>query len=283
MNRKVFVVLIALVLLLLPVAAYAATATYSSTLVFDDFDTLVPRPDAGSYWYVINWGDFGPTLGYYGDSSSVTPESEGGVTFARLSQHPDASPGNYANAELAERYFLEDPPQDGNWAPAPGHPVVYEVRARWSDDYTTTGGTAVGTSGFWLWNSPVTPIGLIPTKSFGFMWSQPGTAYNLGGLTAVIIRGPQRPVPVFSQSISGVDMTDWNTYKVVWSSSPGPNETLTFYINDVEVASHVTTPLGNLSVEIWNDNQLSNATTTTFQNPPSTQSIEIDYVLVEKQ
>jgi hypothetical protein len=278
---RFFAGLFVLVSLLIPVAVHAATSIFTETLVYDDFDTVESRPAEGAYWYLINWTDFGPVLGNYGDSTSLTAEAEDGVTYASLANHPDATPGNYASAELAERYFLADPPEEANWSPTPGHPIVYEVRARWSEVYVN--GSAVGTSGFWLWNSPVTPFELLPTKSFGFIWSQEGTAFNMSGLNATVIRGPKVPVPVYSKPVTGIDITDWNTYKVVWSAGPGTNETLTFYVNDVEIGSHITRPLGSLSVEVWNDNQQSTTTGTTYHNPPTTQAMDIDYLRVERQ
>ena len=203
------------------------------------------------------------------------------MTFARLATYPDATPGSYNNAELAERFFLADPPEAANWSPTPGHPIVYTVRARWSEDYVN--GSAVGTTGFWLWNSPITYTEVLPVKAIGFTWSMPGTQFNFGGLNATVVRGPQMSVPVTSKPVTGIDMTAWNTFKVVWSSGPGKNETLTFYVNDVEIARSVTTPLGSLSVEVWNDNQQSTTSGQIFHNPTSTQAMDIDYLRVERQ
>ena len=74
MLRKSFAGLFVLVSLLIPftvpAAAHAAASIFTNTLVYDDFDTLTVRPDDGAYWYAINWGDYGPTLGSYGDASS---------------------------------------------------------------------------------------------------------------------------------------------------------------------------------------------------------------------
>lgn len=283
MFKKAMAVSLILVTLLIPVAVYAAAATYSSTLVFDDFDTL-PLHSAGGYWYILNWGDFGQVQGYAADSSSVSAGSQGSTTYASLAQHPDATPGSYSNAEIAELLTGAQAGQPGNWAPSQGHPIVFEARVRWSSQYTTTGGTAVGTSGLWLWNSPVGTTGIAPTTSFGFIWAQPGTAFNMGGLNASIIRGERISAPVYSRAVSGIDMTQWNTFKVIWSKGPGPNETLYFYVNGVQVASHaVTTPLGSLSVETWNDNQLSTTSGVFFGKPAATQSMDIDYIRIEKQ
>lgn len=268
--------------MLIPVAVMAAAPIYSSTLVFDDFDTLPLRPDPAAYWHVLNSGDNWQEADYDSDSTSVTVQTEDGTSFVSLANHPDATPGNYANAELAELWTGQQALQPGNWSPTKGHPVTFEVRARWSEDYTLTGGTAVGTSGIWLWNSPVGTTGVAPTTSFGWIWAQPGTAFNMGGLNMSIIRGQVVSAPVYSKPVTGIDMNEWNTFTIVWSAGPGPNETLVYSINGVEVGRHITKPLGSLSVEIWNDNQVSTTTGITFHNPPSTQTMDIDYIRIEQ-
>src|SRR5687768_3871807 len=103
MLKKSLAGVFALVALLIPLAAHAAASIYTENLVYDDFDTLVFHPDPVAYWHVLNWGDAGPIEGSYGDSSSVTAESEDGVTFARLALYPDATPGNYTNTEISEQ------------------------------------------------------------------------------------------------------------------------------------------------------------------------------------
>lgn len=266
--RKAFVI----VLVIAMFAMVANASVFSTNLVEDNFDSL----NLGEYWYVLNWDGDQVTQGYYGGASSVTAE-DGSLVLA---VYPDSTPGDYSNAELAERLTGQSAELPGKWSPSPGHPVVFEVRARWSSQYADN--SAVGTSGFWLWNSPITGLGYGDTEAFGFSWSMLGTGYNMAGLKASIIRGFP-PHPVFSAPVQ-IDVTEWNVFKVVWAVGPGGNEVLTFFVNDIQIGHQAITPtMGSLTVEVWNDNQLAGPAGLSYPNPSSTQMMFLDYIKVEKQ
>lgn len=268
--------------LTVPRLAQAANSIFSGSLVFDDFDFLHLRPNPQAYWYILNWGDGQVFSDFYGPSSSVTAENEGEITFARLAIHPDATPGDYSNAEIAERNTGSASQEPGQWSPDFNHPVVFENRVRWSPQYKAdASGSAVGTNGIWLWNSPIVGEVYGPTKAFGFNWSMSGTGFNLVGLSATVVRGTI-PVVVYRQQITNVDMNDWVDLKVVWSRHTFETEKLEFYVNNSLIGISITPSLGKLTVETWNDNQLSSFAGRSFPNPASDQMMDIDFIRVER-
>lgn len=262
-----------------------AAATVTEDSVYDNFSTLSLKPDADAYWWVLNWGDDLVNEGYYGDASSVTQVTEGSTSYIDLKLTPDATPGYYTNAEVAELHTGYAYGEEAKWLPEYGSPVVVEARVRWVGDFNQDGsGDAVGTSGIWLWNSPADLTNGVfnPLTSMGFSWNNDDALYAKG-LAGTVVRS-SIPVSIKKPSFS-VNMDGWVDLKMVWSEHWLGYQTVCFYVNGKYVGTDVLLiPITNpLSVEIWSDNQTYKLTGTTYENPTEDQSFQVDYVRVSQQ
>jgi hypothetical protein len=87
--------------------------------------------------------------------------------------------------------------------------------------------------------------------------------------------------------ITNINMGDWHTFKMVWSST-NPADTVqkvAFYLDGQLVGqTHPFPAMPALSTEIWNDNQVFSFSTgtATFENPAATQTFDLDYVNISQ-
>ena len=262
--------------------AVVAVSAEAGGSLFDDFDTLISLPNPAANFWVINCGDDGCLPRFEADAAKVenlhVPTN---LSFARLSVLPDTTEVTYNNAEIAELQTGVNPAALGRWLPTPSHPVVIETRVRWSDDYNQLGLGAIGTSGVWLWNSPINTGGDdAPINSLGFSWSQVGSP--LVGLHAEVLRNN---LIVFTAQVPPINMQDWNTFKIVWEAANpvGLTQRVSFYVNGELFGATTPFPaLPALSLEIWNDNQLFTFAGALFLNPESPQEFDLDYISISQ-
>lgn len=286
-------VMMMLVMSLFASSVHADGPIFTESLVYDSFDSFTFRPDPGSYWYLLNYGDAQIWDDQYcGDATCFTLMNENNTSFARMSLYPDSTPGFYNNVELAERNTGFASQEPGKWYPESNHPVVVEARVRWSEHYNNDGTGAVGSNGVWLWNSPIfypDPNDLSngvygPTEAFGFSWSMENNAF-IQGLAAGVVRGEAVPALVYTQPLPDVYMQDWVVLKMVWSKHQNNTQRIQFFVNGEEVGTHdvITPDLTPLTVEIWQDNQqFTLSSGTFFHSPEEEQYFDLDYVKVEK-
>ncbi len=290
--KAIFTKLMAFVLVATMSFAFVGQVSASISL-YDDFASLPLKPDPAAQWWIINWGSDGTNQtyvidSYCGDSTCVTAESESGTTFARLAQLPTQVEGFYYNAELAELQTGVSSGVPTQWNPTEGHPVVMEVRARFSDDYEIDGnGGGIGSAGFWLWNSAVDfndPTGSILQDGIGFNWSPFNSGY-VQGMTANVF---DDSAPVATRQVRHINLQDWNTYRIEWSVNAGGIQFVWLYINDMVVlVTPLLNPMSNMSVEVWNDNQRVVVDETGFhivvEPVQSEQYMDIDYINLVKE
>lgn len=256
--------------------------------VYDSFDELkLKSQDPDYYWWILQQGNWGlPVNDFCYYATCVTQEQDGPLSFARLKvlPHPVGSYPSYTNAEIAEKNtgFAYDEP--GIWYPETDHPVNVTFRVRWSENYDIRGGGAVGTSGLWLWNSPINyDIGVVlPVNSFGCHWVQTGAAlYPIAGLFCGVFQDTI-PIARFPMPSGSFDMQSWNVLTFVWTQERN-FQTVTFYRDSHPVGTVILTkPMDPLSIEIWNDNQLPTFQGIQYINPPEEQSMDLDYVSIQK-
>lgn len=283
-KAKLFMVLASLVALLpFSFGLQASEVSADSAFLFDSFYTLPIKPDTNAKWWVINWGadEFGYPLrveDYCGSSSCVTQKVVNGTTLVELSQTPDQVAGLYYNAELAELQTGFAYGQPTSWNPEPLKPVVLSTRVRWSENYKVDGsGNTVGSSGIWLWNSPADLVNgqFYPANAIGIQWVDDQSVFNQGLNLGVYTNSfPEWQVPV-----TNIDMSDWNNFTFIWSESFSGVQSLTAFVNGVYVGTtQLSTPLSDLSVEIWNDNQRPTWEGVTYDQALEEQYMQVDYV-----
>ena len=261
--------------------------------VYDNFSKVEVKAegdfDNDPYWWVIAGGDDGPIPRNCSDAACVTGKRQGGTRFADLSLTPDATPGNYTVAEISELRTGFSYGAPTQWAPTPGHPVILNTRARFGDNYGPQGtGGAVGSAGVWLWNSPMDfmQFQFYPVDAIGFDWVE-STSIMGAGLNMTVFQGTY---PVYRQQVPAwVDPGDWNSYTLVWNVAGNGTQSVLFFVNAALTGmSTLPTPMGSLSVETWNDNQVptgideQGAPIIEFHNPTAEQSFQMDSLALAK-
>lgn len=279
--------------LLLVLVVYSSTVTHAGiNRVSDSFNKIqIKQPDDTNntpYWWIIQNGDQGQYYAVCGDASCVTSQQEKNTSFARLRLFPDATPGNYTGSEISELRTGYSYGQPARWLPTINHPVIATARVRFSPNYHQDGtGGAVGSAGFWLWNSPIDISNntVYPANAFGFTWMEIGSASGLSGLTATVM---QDSVPVYVQPITTpLNMVDWMMWTMEWSVNNKGIQSILYKLNDVLVGqTTLTTPLPALSITFWNDNQYPTIENGQFvvqyHNPTADQNFDIDSVTVSQ-
>ena len=270
----------------------------SADRVLDEFKKIEFKQfgdtDEDPYWWIINNGDQGQHYEGCSDAACVLAEKgPGGNTdekekfYARLQLLPDQTPGFYTGAEISEAQTGYAYGQPAKWYPSVGHPVTATTRVRFSGNYHQDGGGgAVGSAGFWLWNSPADFINLEfhPATALGFIWVEDEALIG-DGLRMIVLQDDDyshnEPVTI------PLDLTQWTDWKIIWSVDENEQQTLQFFIDDTLVGqTTLTTPLPALSITLWNDNQypaLLNGEYTIEYHPASaTQNFDIAYVEVSR-
>lgn len=274
----------------LAVSAGAQVSQAPATLT-DEFDAIRSQPNGP--WYVINLGSRdGQARRWEGEAcgsdSCVKARKAGGVSYAELSVTPSRTPGFYVNAELAEQNTGYAVGQPGRWEPSPGHPVELKARVRWSANHKADGGGgAQGSSGIWLWNSPVdaNATEYADFQAFGISWAT-GDSVATPGLNASVVRTtPFGPFPVWSAAPqTPPNMQQWNDVSMVWSENGSGAQTVKVGLNGRNLGTTtLSEPFGPLSVEIWSDNQVATAGGIEFRNPTARQSFEVDRISVVRR
>lgn len=259
-------------------------------LFFEGFSTLRNKetnPNANVY--IINQGNIngqgqGVVYDKVGDGTSVKLKTEGLNRFARLAQHPTQTAGIYYNAEVAELRTGTAADEIGRWKPELFKPVILTSRIRFSDNYKLDGsGNAVGSAGIWLWNSPID----FEELSQGIYRPQIGIGLNYATGASALATGFNFSIirdsfPVFSTPISGINPADWNVYTVKWEKTFSGAQKVTFYLNgEVKATETIADPLGNLSLEVWNDNQyVTPEYSIAFQQAVAEQNMDVDYISI---
>jgi hypothetical protein len=283
MNKKFLSVLsifLTLPLVFGGIFSAKADAIVLPHFVFDSFDSLPLKPDSDAYWWVINSGDE-RILGNYGDASYVVKGRQGWNSFVKLALTPDSTPGNYTTAEVSEYETGYSYGVPGKWLPTYGHPVIMSVRAKWSGNFSPDGtGGAVGSSGFWLWNSPVD----IPNQTvqyqdgIGFHWVESGPLLP-SGLQGTAISYSWPFASVFPQR--PVNMQNWNLYTMIWSADRDGNQSTRYFINGQDLGTiEIPQPYAALTFTAWHDNQVPTWEGVVFNNPTVEQSMMMDFVTI---
>lgn len=263
--------------------------------VSDNFENLYLKPDAKAKWWIINWGpNSDSTQGrweaFCGTASCVNEQQEGDDGFVRLSTFPQPISGFFNNAEIAELHTGFPSEATGKWTPTVGHPIEVKSRVRWSGQYNQSGsGGAVGTNGVWMWNSPYDLANYNPlatVTAFGFNWA-PSDSFGgyLAGLKTVAFQD-NNPVWI-ERPTNPVNMQDWNTFRFLWEVDANGHQTITSWINDDQIGStQLATPMHNLSLEIWSDNEKAVFDQTglhiQYSTLPSTQNFDVSSVSVKQ-
>ncbi len=250
---------------------------------FDDFDEVLLKPDPKANWWIRNHADNSIMEEQLcGDDSCIQVQQEDGTSFAEFVLFPDQQPGDYTNAEMAELQSGYAYGEEGNWLPNVGQPVILEARVRWRGDFRQDGsGRAVGTSGIWLWNSPLeyatmtfhSPIAL------GFSWVSDGSsmAQGLNGVVMV-----QNIPVVVKKPAFDINMGEWVTVKIEWAKDASGQQRVDFWINDQSIGGDtLPIPIDEaLSLEVWHDNQAYKLMSIDFEDPVEEQAFQVDYLRV---
>jgi len=289
LNRRL--VVIAVVLLAL-VAVPVAAANSQPDIVFDNFNVVrIKQPDNTSnnpYWWIIQNGDNQQYYATCGEASCTTAERERKTTFARLRLFHDPTPDDYVSSEISEMRTGYSYGQPARWLPIVDHPVVAVARVRFSPNYHQDGsGGAVGSAGFWLWNSYVDLVNqtMHPVTSLGFSWAEQGSVGGYSGLGMSVVKDTY---PVYVQPVTKtVRMSDWMLWTMVWSVDSAGTQSVRYWIDGRQVGeTTLASPLPALSITFWNDNQyptlLEDGTLIVAYHNPSDQRFEIDMVTVAR-
>ncbi|HSD85601.1 MAG TPA: hypothetical protein VLG46_17195 [Anaerolineae bacterium] len=294
MLHKGFSVAVVIALLLALSLPVGATVVGANS-VFDTFNEVVVKDpsdtDLDPYWWIIQNGEAGQFYQLCSDDSvaCTQAEEENGTTFARLRLWPDATPGHFICSEISELRTGYSYGQ-GVWLPTPDHPVIATARVRFSPNYLEDGsGGAVGTAGFWLYNSYIDfpNMTLQPMTALGFAWGEEGSSGgDFEGLRVMVLRDS---VSLYQKTIRpAVDMSAWLTWKMKWSAGSNGKQDVRFWVDDKPVG-HVILhdPLPALSLTFWIDNQfaleLSNPPLVEYHNPITDQYFDIDSVEIHQE
>jgi hypothetical protein len=275
--------MVSVAVVLLALVAMPAAAGGQPDIVFDNFDVVqIKQPDNTGddpYWWIIQNG---------GEQQYYATEKVGKTTFARLRLFHDTTPGDYVSSEISEMRTGYSYGLPARWLPVVGHPVVAVARVRFSPNYHQDGsGGAVGSAGFWLWNSYVDLVTqtMHPVTSLGFSWAEQGSVGGYSGLGMSVV---QDTYPVYVQPVTRtVRMNDWMLWTMVWSVDSAGAQSVRYWIDGHLVGeTTLDSPLPALSITLWNDNQyptiLEDGSLTVAYHNPSNQRFDIDMVAVAR-
>lgn len=270
--------LLASTMLVTPVNALGFTNSNLLIENFNNFEIKAESEDAPLYGIV--WGDEGRVEGRQNFPASIVDYQNQFNGYTGLTLSPADSNGEtFFLAELADINTGFDRPDTDYWYPENGGKVVLRARMKLSDDYAN--GTAVGSAGIWLWNSPfcfTCEQDYIPAESIGFSWN--GFDSALPGFHLDVVQGNY---PVY-YSPQDFDYTSWNNYKLVWMADEQGAQSVEYYINgDLVGSTDLTTPLSPLNLEMWVDNQYyAYDGSIAYQSVPDEQQMLIDFVSVRE-
>jgi hypothetical protein len=285
-KKVLFVGVSVLLILIAPLAAAVAHPMFFQ----DSFDQLVvhqPGDTNVPYWVIIN-GDQGQAYANCDDAGCVTAEKQGQTTFARLQLKPDQTPSNYLGAEISELQTGYSTGQ-GRWLPTVGHPVIATARVRFSNNYHADGtGGAVGSAGFWMWNSFLNLSGNgnpVPIEAFGFNWSEQGSW--LGQVDGMQVLAMQDNAPIYYQRATAMHLNHWMRWTLIWSVDRAGQQRVRYLLDGQIIgAVTLTRAYAPLSFTFWNDNQFvgldpqTGEITVDYHQPTAPQNFEVDSVLV---
>ena len=163
-----------------------------------------------------------------------------------------------------------------------------EARIRWSPNHDVSGGGgAQGSSGVWLWNSPVDMEAedYADFQALGISWTTEDSAVLKGVKAAVVWTTPYGPYPVWSAGPRrAVDLQEWNDFDMIWSEGRSGGQTVEFSLNSKALGTaRLKQPFGALSLEMWSDNQVPTQTGIDYRNPTAGQAFEVDHIEVERR
>jgi hypothetical protein len=135
-----------------------------------------------------------------------------------------------------------------------------------------------GTAGLWLESANTfNPQGVMDSSgfnAFGLSYTSPESTKLIAGLKFEYAKGF---FPLCIGSVSGVDPTQWNVYRIEWSKSLGFIDRFKMYANG-QYKGSCSIPfigLGKSEVQVWSDNYLiSNTMSLGYQNPSKVQGTE---------
>ena len=309
MKKTLFAFVIGAVMLsLIPSSAYATTNSVS-----DDFQNNVKKPDLSlpwDLWYVIL--DSADSHGFLrlenlqnpvrsNNAVSLTKESDGSIKYARMTMRPQQYPGFFNTVQLSDQRDGFTYNAQHRWLPTVNHPITMRTRLRASSNYNADGsGGAIGTFGTWLQNNPnelsaaaqANPERIDEFTShndnffaIGFNWTDPVAlnGYFKGFKTMVI---DKYSTALTTTDLPTVNLHDWVNTKAVWSVNEAGVQTVTFFINDQQVASNVLDiPMPALSIATWIDDEqpqfdANGGIIFNYGNPTAQQNVDIDSISV---
>jgi len=254
--------------------------------LYEPFDELNFQPvDPDAYWWVTNSGEEGgyPMLwnDLNGNGSSVSIEKQGRWnSYADLSLLTTTTEGYYTNAEISETPsgFAYN---QGKWNPEYRHPVLLRTKVRWDGDFNTDGsGDAIGSSGVWLWNSPMDYMTyeFYPIDAMGISWNNDGSAL-VPGLNSLVMQ-QDWPVHVGTPTVS--DMGNWLNFTMLWNEDANGNQSVQQWVNGQYLGKvDLAAPIDEgLAVQIWHDNQTYNYEGVLLETPVEDQSFQVDYLAI---
>jgi len=254
-------------------------------ILSDDFDNRIGIVDLNKpwdYWYKLlltaDEQGFYRVENLYNDVPDcvqgvcISAEEEDGVSFLRLGVIPNEF-GDHKNiAQISDQRDSFAYGKQHRWFPTPGHPVIFEVVFRTSDNYKAdASGTAVGNWGIMLWNGPdyfADPNANVErdnssfsshrndTFLMGFTWTDNQTFGGLvSGLNAVAV-DKFALIPYTNIPIRNVNINDWVNAKIVWDVNNLGVQSIIYYINDQLVGTSIPViPFPSLKIQIYNDNE----------------------------
>ena len=305
-HRNVFTMVVTFVLVMALVLTQSVNAliinTQTPNLVFDSFDyfNYPTDPSVPGYWWVTLGSSFDPTQrkenmpcanGVNGDSDCAVIVQEGWNKFVRMRLRPGKNPGQFSFSQLSEERDAHSYGLTHRWLPTAGHPVVMNVRSRYSANVNADGtGGAKGTIGIAFWNSPteqldVPPFASIhPAKTIALNWADPGVAAGTyTGYKAVIIDSDTVAgsfTPSYLQPIQDIDVQDWFLQTIIWSVDSNGVQKVKFLIDGhVKAETTLARALPAMSVVLWADN---NQVTSAPAQVMAEQYHDIDFITVSK-
>src|SRR6185369_2094684 len=161
-GKKLANALVSAATVVVMTSVISSTVLADSPKILDNFNNIYLKPDSKANWWIINWGANPAgyqdrTEGLTGSASSaeLVRDDAHDDNFLRTSLFPQSVPGFFNNVDVAELHTGFPSEGIGQWTPTVGHPVTLESSVRWGANFQADGsGSARGTSGIWLWNSP---------------------------------------------------------------------------------------------------------------------------------